>query len=295
MPEVAIKAKLALQTLACRAITLATVDEVDAITRVRPLEQIADGCKAGWGGTVYQMSPCRRTMGVVGIYSGLLTPAQAQAHPRRTELMAQRETRRAARKHLGRNPADCWTDHAHLITDTKSAEADAASIRWIADLESDGSRLRNLAGRAAHLGDGPSRHDMAHAAFLQKAAHTLRGASIEDLLDDMEDDGPQHWAPGSHGVPFPEADRTSNYTKAPERTKVRSVESSDFAEASAQREDRIRKGPSSPPAAEASRNHLHEDVHLDPGVGLHGLELPLDLVLVVFPSSSGGSSRSNRG
>ena len=57
MPEAAIKAKLALQTLACMAITLATVDEVDAITRVTPLEQIADGCKAGW---VEQFIRCRR-------------------------------------------------------------------------------------------------------------------------------------------------------------------------------------------------------------------------------------------
>ena len=136
------------------------------------------------------------------MYSGLLTVAQAQAHPRRIDVIAQRETRRACRKHIGRLPADCWTDHAHLITDLKSPEADASVIRWIADLESDGSRLRNLAGRAAHLGDGLSRQDEAHARFLRDASHSLRGASIDDFLDDMEDDGPQPWGLGSQVLPF---------------------------------------------------------------------------------------------
>ena len=127
MPPAAEKAKLALQSLALRAILLSVVDEVAAITRERPLEQIADGCRYGWGGTVYQLSPCRRFLNVIGMYSGLLTPAQAQAHPRRVEVLAQRETRRAARKHIGRLPADCWTDHAHLITDLKSPEADSSA------------------------------------------------------------------------------------------------------------------------------------------------------------------------
>ena len=104
-------------------------------------------------------------------------------------------------------------------------------MRWTADLESDGSRLRNLAGRAAHLGDGLSRHDEAHMAVLRKAAHSLRGATVEDFLDDMEDDGPQHWAPGSHALPFPEEERTSAHTREPCRTEVRSVDSSVFADA----------------------------------------------------------------
>ena len=112
MPLEAQKAKIALQKLAIRAVLLSVVDEVAAITRVRPLEQIADGCKYGWGGTVYQLSPCRRFLNVIGMYSGLLTVAQSQAHPRRIEVLAQRETRRACRKHTGRLQANCWTDHA---------------------------------------------------------------------------------------------------------------------------------------------------------------------------------------
>ena len=126
MPAEAQGAKLALQSLALRAVILSVVDEIAAITRDRPLEQIADGCKYGWGGTVYQLSPCRRFLNVIGMYSGLLTVAQSRAHPRRIEVLAQRETRRASRKHVGRLPADCWTDHAHLITDLKSPEADSA-------------------------------------------------------------------------------------------------------------------------------------------------------------------------
>ena len=90
MPPEAQKAKLALQALAMRAILLTVVGEIAAITRDRPLEQIADGCKYGWGGSVYQLSPCRRFLEVKGVYSGLLTPAQSQAHPRRVEVLAQR-------------------------------------------------------------------------------------------------------------------------------------------------------------------------------------------------------------
>jgi hypothetical protein len=75
MPPAAQQAKLALQALACRAITLTVVDELAAITGDRPLEQVADGCMYGWGGTVYQMSPCLRFLEPKGMYSGLLTSA----------------------------------------------------------------------------------------------------------------------------------------------------------------------------------------------------------------------------
>ena len=128
MPEEARRAKLAVQALACQAILLAPFDELAAITRVRPMEQIADGCCYGWGGTVCQLSPDRSELLVVGMYSGLLTLAQAQAHPRRTEALAQRQVRRASRCQHGRIGADCWTDHAHLVSDTKSAEADHTVI-----------------------------------------------------------------------------------------------------------------------------------------------------------------------
>ncbi len=254
MPDAAQKAKLALQSLAIRAVLLATVVEIAAITRDRPLEQVADGCRYGWGGTVYQVSPCRRFINVVGSYSGLLTAAQSQAHPRRIEVLAQRETRRASRKHIGRLPADWWSGHAHLITDLKAPEADSSVIRWIADIESDGSRIRNLAGRAAHLGDGLSRQDEAHSTALREASKSLRSASIEDFLDDMEDDGPQPYGAGSHVLPFPEEQRTSPFTTEPARTTVRSVDPSSYAAAAKSRAERItalKRNPTSFPAEKA--------------------------------------------
>ncbi len=173
----------------------------------------------------------------------------AQAHPRRIEVLAQRETRRASRKHIGRLPADCWSDHAHLITDLEAPEADSSVIRWIADIESDGSRTRNLADRAAHLGDGLSRHDEAHSDALREASKSLRSASIEDFLDDMEDDGPQPYGAGSHVLPFPEEQRTSPFTTEPPRTTVRSVDPSTYAAAALARAKRItdlRRNPAFP-------------------------------------------------
>ena len=115
------------------------------------------------GGTVYQMSSDGSRLNVLGMYGGSLTLPQSNWHPRRGELYAQRETRREARKHLGRIPAQCWTDHSAAVKDsTGEAETDATIIRWVGDIECDGSRLRNLSGRSAVLGDGPSRHDEAH-------------------------------------------------------------------------------------------------------------------------------------
>ncbi len=70
------------------------------------MEQIADGCCDGRGGTVYQLAPDRIELNVNGMYSGLLTLAQAQHHPRRTEALAQKKVRQESRKQHGRIPAD---------------------------------------------------------------------------------------------------------------------------------------------------------------------------------------------
>ena len=134
------------------------------------------------------------------MYSGLQTIAQAQAHPRRTEALAQHQVRRASRAQPGRIGADCRADHAHLVSDTNSALADHTVIRWVADIESDGSRLQNLSGRAAAMGDRLSRHDMKHAKFLPEEMHRLSSLTVEDLLDEDEDDGPQPWGLGSHAL-----------------------------------------------------------------------------------------------
>ena len=134
-----------------------------------------------------------------------------------------------------------------MITDLEAPEADSSVIRWIADIESDGSRTRNLADRAAHLGDGLSRHDEAHSDALREASKSLRSASIEDFLDDMEDDGQQR--AGSHVLPFPEEQRTSPFTTEPPRTTVRSVDPSTYAAAALARAKRItdlRRNPAFP-------------------------------------------------
>eukprot|EP00974_Lingulodinium_polyedra_P111876 10823182-Lingulodinium_polyedra.AAC.1 len=97
------------------------------------------------------------------MYGGSLTLAQSNWHPRRGELYAQRETRRECRRDFGRLPALCWTDHAAAVKDASGeAETDATIIRWVGEIEGDGSRLYNLSGRSCALGDGPSRENEAH-------------------------------------------------------------------------------------------------------------------------------------
>ena len=78
---------------------------------------------------------------------------------------------------------------------TGEAETDATIIRWVGDIESDGSRLRNLSGRSAILGDGPSRHNEAHGSFLREQAHSLSAITLDDLLGDDRSGGDAHtWA-----------------------------------------------------------------------------------------------------
>ena len=90
------------------------------------------------------------------MYCGSLSLTRSNWHPRRGELFAQREVRVAARRDLGRIPAQCWTDHAATVKDASGeAETDSTIIRWVGEVEADGSRLRNLSGRSAVLGDGP--------------------------------------------------------------------------------------------------------------------------------------------
>ena len=154
MPAAVVKSQEALQELATQCVRLAVIDEVAATSGERPLKQIADCSGYGWGGTVYQLSPDHLSLNVLGQYAGLPPQAQCHWHPRRGELYAQRQVSRARRKHLGRLPATCSTDHVHLVTDTLSPEVDSMTILWMADSESDGSRRKHLGGRSAVLADG---------------------------------------------------------------------------------------------------------------------------------------------
>ena len=65
MPAEAEQAKRAIQKLACEAIRLAVVDTLGVCSGERPLEQLADFCPYGWGGTVYQLSADRRVLNVL--------------------------------------------------------------------------------------------------------------------------------------------------------------------------------------------------------------------------------------
>ena len=70
MPDEALKAQKVIQKLAERVVRLCVLDEVAAITQVRPLEQIADWSGYGWGGACFQLSPDRKVLCVIGMFSG---------------------------------------------------------------------------------------------------------------------------------------------------------------------------------------------------------------------------------
>ena len=50
---------------------------IGVATGDRPLEQVADVCPFGWGGTAYQLSPDYKTLNVLGMYGGALSLAQS--------------------------------------------------------------------------------------------------------------------------------------------------------------------------------------------------------------------------
>ena len=58
-------------------------------------------------------------------------------------------------------PSVCWCDNKSGVGQSlKGAliDVDVRHQRWIADIESDGSVLKNLSGRMATIADGLSRH-----------------------------------------------------------------------------------------------------------------------------------------
>ena len=144
MPEKALKAMKALQKLAERAMQLYPLDVCAAITGERPINTVADCSGFGWGSSDWQLSADKTKLCVLSQFAGLLSEAQSRWQPRKGELYAQHQGSRARRKQHGRIPATHWTDHSHLMCDLTSPLADPAVIRWIADIVSDGSTLKNL-------------------------------------------------------------------------------------------------------------------------------------------------------
>ena len=157
MTEEGRRAERALKALVAKHVRLDAVDELAALSGERPLHQLADACRAGWGGTVYQVAVGGQRLNACAMFAGLMTDAQALWPILSQELFAQLQVARRRRRLMGRIPAECWTDHANVVRIAYKAEAEEKHIRWVADIESDGSRLRSLPGRSAALGDALSR------------------------------------------------------------------------------------------------------------------------------------------
>ena len=148
-----------LKILTARMIDLNAIDENAALSGERPLEQVADWNPIGWGCVLYQMSPDRSKMLVIGQWSGACTASQQAYHSTTGELYAQREGRRCGRRAVGRIAAICWCDNKTGVGQSMKSDVDVdvRNQRWLADIESDGSVLKNLSGRSAVIADGLSR------------------------------------------------------------------------------------------------------------------------------------------
>ena len=174
----------------------------------------------GWGGAAYQMSPDRLKLLMLGQWSGACTPAQQAYHSTTGELFAQRCVSRERRKTLGRIPAICWSDSKSGVQQAtkKDGELDIRSLRWIADIESDGSQLKNLSGRAqiVQIGDGLSRapHDL--TPELANRARSIREFSVEKFLDAREEDNLQVSTLPGHAPPVPDGFVGPVLSNAPE-------------------------------------------------------------------------------
>ena len=94
-----------------RPILLKALDENAALDGPRPLEQIADWNPIGWCGVIYQMSVYRSRMHVLEQWPGACSASQQAYHNTAGELFVQRQTRREARRVVGRLPTLCWCDN----------------------------------------------------------------------------------------------------------------------------------------------------------------------------------------
>ena len=100
------------------------------------------------------------------------------------ETNSQMQTRRHARKILGRVPAFCWTDHSNVARLQTAIDMDPRHLRWVADIQSDGSTIMNLSGRSAKLGDGLSRNPLTDE--MRRQGQSIKGFCLADFLADLE-------------------------------------------------------------------------------------------------------------
>jgi len=202
MDDDAEKGVALIKHLVATHVRLDAIDELAALSGERELQQVADCCKYGWGGSVYQAaSGDHRRLNMLGHFSGLLTEAQTLWQVLSQELYAQLQVTRRRRRILGRIPAVCWTDHANVVRTAHKAEAEEKHVRWVAEIESDGSRLKNISGRSAVLGDVPSRSPLGAAEAMTAPIRKFRDFSLEDYLNDYEAEGLQvDGLGGSHSI-----------------------------------------------------------------------------------------------
>ena len=206
LDDKALKAIDIIKDLACKCIGLAVLDEAAALDGSRPLEMVADCSKLGWGATLYQANATKSKLNVLGQFSGVLSDSEALWPALRQETHAQRMGTHAKRKLIGRIPTICWTDHANVVRLSNSNNLlDGTLIRWVIDIESDGSRLRNLSGRSAKLADGLSRGPRGLDAELVNKARQIRNFSDDEYFDDKETDDLQPSCLPGGGIPHTNA------------------------------------------------------------------------------------------
>ena len=198
-------AVLALKLMAAHSIQTSSLDEAAAITGDRPLEQIADACGYAWGSTQIQMTEDLSHFNVLLMSGKGFTPAQQVWQPLTLEMYAQLMGKRSWRKLNGTFPCICWTDHANVTRQQvlPSQDLDAKHLRWLAEIVQDGSEIRSLSGRSAHLGDGTSRNPKDRDELIaQRTADAkgligqVRNFDLEQFLSFEEEAGPLPWGQG---------------------------------------------------------------------------------------------------
>ena len=115
------------------------------------------------------------------------------------ECNAQMQTRRHARKVLGSVPALCWTDHAIVARLQTAIDMDPRHLRWVTDIQADGSALMNLSGTTARLGDGLNRNPLTDE--IRRQGQSIKGFLLENFLADLEDGGMKPQAMPSQCLP----------------------------------------------------------------------------------------------
>ena len=143
----------AMKQMARRVIHLAVCDEIGALDGTKLLNGFADGCCHGWGAMLTQMGAAELQDEILGSWSSLQLAAQLAWPTITSEFHAQLVCARSSRSLVGRLPKTHWLDHANGILKSVAIEVDDKLHRWIAEIESDGSRLVNLSGRSMALGD----------------------------------------------------------------------------------------------------------------------------------------------